>query len=106
GHLLEHLLDPGEHVLDLGQHLALERRGIRDRRVLRGYANGRGTQRVPGLVDDARDDLAREAAGARSLTDDDEAPGPANRLGDRLEVERLERPHVDHLDLDLLAGEL
>ena len=48
--------------------------------------------------------LAKPPARAPSL-DDDEPARLLERGNDRVEVERLQRPEIDHLDLDALAGE-
>ena len=47
-----------------------------------------------------------EAARARTFVHDDQPPRLRDRLRDRLHVERLQRPRVDDLELDSLAGEL
>ena len=50
-------------------------------------------------------DLGAEAERREGLVDDQQPSGLGDRLEDRVEIERGDRPRVDQLDRDALAGE-
>ena len=54
---------------------------------------------------DQRGDLCAEPAGERVFVDDQRLPGFPDRLQDRLLVERVQRPEVDHFDADAVVLE-
>ena len=93
--------DAGDDVVDLGQHLALEHGSERHRRVLRRDAHRRRVERGP-------TPHRRRGRRPRSRSLRPARPRSRRRAGrvfrdrpdDRVEVERLQRPEVDHLDLD------
>ena len=53
-----------------------------------------------------RHDLATEPAREVGLVDHGGAPGLADRRDHRVDVERVEPPQVDDLDVDTIAGEM
>ena len=72
-----------------------------------GHPLDRRVEVVEGLFLDQRRDVCTHPAMRPALFDDDDAVGLANRVQDRVEVERAQGSRVDHLGLDVvLAGEL
>src|SRR6185503_3305236 len=82
-------------VVDLGQHGLLERGRERDRHVGRRDAHDGAVQVLPAPLGDQRGDLGAGGAGLVGLVDDHDLGGLADRLEDRLLVERHERAQVE-----------
>src|SRR5687768_5810834 len=103
---------PGERAPDalgdaggVGHVVLLERRAERHGRERRtDAADGRVEVVERDLLDLGRD-LGPETREAHGLVDDDGAVGAPGRLDDRVDVERLQRARIDHLDADPLAGQ-
>src|ERR687895_1552456 len=95
------------HVLLMRECGLLERLGVRHRDVGTGHALHGGVEPVERLLLDQRSEVRANAAVRPALLDDHGAVGLLDGPEDRVEVERTERPRVDHLRLDLvLLGEL
>src|SRR5262249_23819377 len=97
-------VDGVEHAVQARQVLLFDPRG-RVRDVVPGDPQDRSLEGVEALLGHASRDLGADTAVARGLVDDDEPAGTTYRVVDRSQVERRNRPQVDHLELaPLLTG--
>src|SRR5690606_36878285 len=78
----------GDDVAHLRQKVVLERRRVGHRRVNGCDAQDGSVQPLEGLLVDAHRNLARDATGTRVLVDDEYPAGLADRLENRLLIER------------------
>src|SRR3954453_4726700 len=85
------------HGVDLGERRALERRAERDRLVGRRDAHDRAVEGLERVLADQRRNLGADAARARGLVQHHDLAGLAHRREDRIEVERVDRPEIEHL---------
>ena len=87
-------------LLAAGTVGVLQRRAHRHRRERRADPLDRRLEVVEGCGLQLRGELGAEAAGADGLVGDDRAAGALQRRGDRLEIERHQRPRVEDVGLD------
>src|SRR4051795_2200523 len=95
------------HGVDLGERRALERRAERDRLVRRRNADDRAVEVLERVLADARRHLGPHAARAGGLVQNHDLARLADRGEDRVDVQRIHRPQVEHLDrcaVDVVRG--
>src|SRR5947209_2485269 len=95
--VLEELTTRLLDALDAGQHGLLQLRGERDRHVGRRDPHDRPVEQLEAALGDQRGHLGAGGAGAVGLVEHDDLRAAADRLEDRLLVERHERSEVEHL---------
>ena len=111
GHLytcyaLERRQRGADDVLRVRDRGLLEPLRVRHRHVGAGDPLDRRVEVVEGLLLDQRREVGADAAVRPALLDDHAAVRLADRVEDRVEVERAQRARVDHLGLDaVLVGE-
>ena len=96
----------GDDVVDLRDRGSLEVLRVGDRHLGSGEAGNRRVERPEARLGDRCSDLGAEAAGAPALVDDERTMGAFDRLGERGQVERAQRPQIDDLGRDAAVGEL
>ena len=97
-------LDFGSDPVGPGQESVLEGRAVRNRRV-RGCDAPRVVEVAERLLRDTGEHLTGPTACDRAFLDDHDAVGLPDRGEDGVEVQRPERPQVDHLDGHAVALE-
>src|SRR4051794_1064970 len=86
------------HGVDLRERRALERRAERDRLVRRGDADDRPVEVLEGVLADDCGNLGPDPARARRLVEHHYLARLADRRQDRIDIQRVHGPEVEHLD--------
>src|SRR6267378_3202182 len=102
--LRQHVPNSSNDVVGVGYADRFERWAERHRYGRRTDSSNRRAQPIERELGDPCRDLSTGAEGHNGFVDDHRATGPGDRLDDRLDVERDERPDIDDLDGEPVRG--